>query len=93
MNYMTAEQRCAILELSAIVSENNMKEQEAVKGYTEQLRVIGRAKDVFAEDPEAVGYLDELEAQTREKIADELNHSNSLTAEYTEPTDIQPKED
>lgn len=90
---MTNEQKCVLLELSAIVAENNKKEQEAVQGYTEQLKVIHKAKEVFANDLSAVSALDELEAETREKIADELNHSDSLTKEYTSLTDIEPKED
>lgn len=90
---MTNEQMHVALELAEIVSENNKKEQEAVKGYTEQLQVIQRAKEAFPDDAEVLAMLEQLEAQTREKIADELNHSNSLTAEYTSITDIRAKED
>lgn len=90
---MTNEQKCVLLELSAIIAENNKKEQEAVQGYTEQLKVIHKAKEVFANDFSAVSSLDELEAETREKIADELNHSDSLNKEYTDLTGIEPMED
>ena len=90
---MTNEQMHVALELAEIVSENNKKEQEAVKGYTEQLQVIQHAKEAFPDDAEVLAMLEQLEAQTREKIADELNHSNSLTAEYTLITDIRAKED
>ena len=50
------------------------------------------ARSLFS-DADVVGALDELEAATREKIADELNHSVSLNDEYTELTGIAPKED
>ena len=90
---LTEEQKCALFELSAIIAENNKKEQEAVKGYTEQLRVIARARTVCGTIPEISRRLDELEAATQEKTADELSHSRDLNFEYTELTGIQPKED
>lgn len=88
----TSEQACAINELAKVVAENNRKEAEAVEGYTEQLKAISRAKEVFT-DQGVLSALDDLEAETREKIADELSHSRSLNEEYTELTGIEPKED
>lgn len=88
----TSEQACAINELAKVVAENNRKEAEAVEGYTEQLKAIFRAKEVFT-DQGVLSALDDLEAETREKIADELSHSRSLNEEYTELTGIEPKED
>lgn len=88
----TMEQGCALNELARIVAQNNRREAEAVEGYTEQLKAIARARSLFS-DADVVGALDELEAATREKIADELNHSVSLNDEYTELTGIAPKED
>lgn len=90
---LTEEQKCALFELSAIIAENNAKEQDAVKGYTEQLRVIARAKAVCGSIPAIAQQLNELEAATQEKTADELSHSRDLNFEYTELTGIQPKED
>lgn len=89
---MTAEQWLAINELAKVVSENNRREAEAVEGYTEQLRAIERAKAAF-NDADVLAALDELKAETEEKISDELNHSYSLNAEYSELTGIAPAED
>lgn len=93
MDGYSVEQSKALAHLAAIVAENNRREAEAVQGYTEQLEAISCAKESFAGDTEALAALSELEAATQEKIADELNHSYSLNAEYTELTGIAPKED
>ena len=90
---MTAAQKCAAYELAAVVAENDRREAEAVQGYTEQLKAIGRAKEAFADEPEVLAVLDSLESATQEKIADELSHSDSLRKEYTQITGIEPKED
>ena len=90
---MTAEQKCVLYELAAVVAENDRREAEAVQGYTELLKVIGRAQAAFANDASALEYLAALEAATQEKIADELEHSDSLRVEYTQITGIEPKED
>ncbi len=90
---MTKEQACAIGELAKIIAENNRREAEAVEGYTEQLKAIARAREAFSESGEAAQWLERFEETTREKIADELNHSNSLNAEYSDLTGIDPKED
>lgn len=92
-NNLSAEQKCALFDLACIIAENNAKEQDAVKGYTEQLRIISHAKEVCASNPEIMEQLIALEAATEEKTADELSHSRSLNLEYTAFTDIQPKED
>ena len=92
-NNLSAEQKCALFDLACIIAENNAKEQDAVKGYTEQLRIISRAKEVCAINPYIMEQLLALEAATEEKTADELSHSKSLNLEYTAFTDIQPKED
>lgn len=93
MEELTYEQKCVLFELAQIIAENNAKEQEAVKGYTAQLQCIHRAKAVCENIPELKAQLDELEAATEEKTADELSHSRDLNIEYTALTDIQPKED
>lgn len=90
---LTNEQKCALFELSKIIAENNAKEQDAVRGYTEQLRCISRAKLVCGSIPELMEKLNALESATEEKTADELSHSRDLNFEYTELTGIQPKED
>ena len=90
---MTEEQENAVLRLSAVIAENNRREAEAVQGYTEQLQAINDAKRAFSDVPEVTEALSAIEAETREKIADELSHSRSLNAEYAELTDIAPKED
>ena len=93
MDGYSVNQSKVLTELAAIVSENAKKEAEAVQGYTKQLEVIACAKEAFAGDEEAMNALEALESATQEKIADELNHSYSLNAEYTELTGIAPKED
>ena len=93
MEGYSVEQKRALTELAEVIAENNRREAEAVQGYTAQLGAIARAKEALAGDPEAVAALDALEAATEEKIADELNHSVSLTTEYTQLPGIEPKED
>lgn len=93
MENYTVEQMDALLRLSEVVAENARREAEAVQGYTEQLKRIKEAQETFADVPDALSALGELEEETREKIADELNHSVSLNEEYTALTGIAPKED
>ena len=85
--------QCTLYKLAECIAENNRREAEAVQGYTEQLALIARAREETADNAEWTAFLDKLEAETQEKIADELSHSNSLNAEYTEMTGIVPKED
>lgn len=87
------EKQCVLYKLAACIAENNRREAEAVQGYTDQLALIQKAKAVYADDGGALTFLTALESETQEKIADELSHSRSLNAEYTEMTGIVPKED
>lgn len=80
-------------KLAACIAENNRREAEAVQGYTEQLALVHAAQELFGSNAEWEAYLAKLESATQEKIADELSHSNSLNAEYSEMTGIAPKED
>lgn len=80
-----------LYELSTKLMKNEEAEAEAVKGYNEQLALIARAKELA--DEELRVFLDKLEAATKEKISDELNHGESLYAEYVEMTGIQPASD
>ena len=93
-----------IAELAEVVAENGRREQEAVQGYTKQLMVIERAIEIFKTAKadgslgadvadEAIEALSALMTATKEKIADELNHAQSLLDEYVGLTDIEPKED
>lgn len=93
MEGYTVEQKRALLKLSAVVAENNRREAEAVQGYTEQLNAVLDAQTAFEDFPDVLEALGELETETREKIADELNHSVSLNEEYTALTGIAPKEE
>lgn len=81
-----------LYELSTKLMKNEEAEAEAVQGYNEQLRLIASAKEL-AEDEEMKAFLDKLEAATKEKISDELNHGESLYAEYVEMTGIKPAKD
>lgn len=80
-----------LYELSTKLMKNEEAEAEAVKGYNEQLALIARVKELA--DEELKAFLDKLEAATKEKISDELNHGESLYAEYVEMTGIQPATD
>ena len=93
MEGFTISQYLALLALSSVIAENNRREAEAVQGYTEQLKRIKEAQETFADVPDVLSALGELEEETREKIADELNHSVSLNEEYTALTGIAPKEE
>lgn len=81
-----------LYELSTKLMKNEEAEAEAVQGYNEQLKLIARVKEL-AEDEDMKAFLDKLEAATKEKISDELNHGESLYAEYVEMTGIQPATD
>ena len=90
---MTPEQRCALYELAEVIMQNERAEAEAVKGYTVQAKLIEKTKALFTDDKEILQCLDKLAAATDEKTSDELSHSHSVLAEYTELTGIAPKED
>lgn len=82
-----------LYDLSTMLMTNERKEAEAVEGYNEQLKLINRAQDLAqnsADAAELVPFLETLEAATKEKITDELNHGESLYAEYVEMTGIKP---
>lgn len=82
------EVEALLYDLSTMLMTNERREAEAVEGYNEQLKLIARVREVAPED---LGeFLDKLEAATKEKISDELNHGESLYAEYVEMTGIQP---
>ena len=93
MEGFTVEQIKAGYELARIIAQNDRREAEAVDGYTEQLAAISRAREAFAGNTEILSYLTTLEDETREKIADELSHSDSLRIEYSGLMGIDPKED
>lgn len=83
-----------LLELGTELSENQMKEAEAVKGYTRQLAMIMEVIDKLpAEKEELREFLDKLAAETEEKISDELNHQESLLGEYVSLTGINIAEE
>ena len=81
-----------LYDLSGILMVNERREAEAVEGYNEQLKLISRAK-ALTEEGDIKLFLDTLEAATKEKISDELNHGESLYNEYVEMTGIKPAVD
>ncbi len=85
------EEEKVLYELSTMLMTNEKREAEAVEGYNEQLKLIAKARE-FGNEELSV-FLDRLEEETKEKISDELNHVESLYAEYVEMTGIQPAED
>lgn len=92
---MGEDKQKLLFALSGVLMANEQREAEAVEGYNQQLKIIAEAKDKFTgeEDAEILAFLDLLEAATKEKISDELNHGESLYAEYVQMTGIQPAKD
>lgn len=90
---MISERQCVLYELASMLMTNERAEAEAVRGYTDQLRLIAKAKALCDDMPDMLDLLGRLEAETEEKTQDELSHGNSLYREYTELTGIVPKED
>ena len=76
----------AFYTLARIVQENQEREAQAVKGYTDQLEQIWRCMEIAGEENHSA--LEKLEAETKEKIADELNHQSGLIQNYTYLTGI-----
>ena len=93
---MNEELQKKLFALSGILMANEQREAEAVEGYNQQLKIIAEVKDSLGEEEGAedlLSFLDNLESATNEKISDELNHGQSLYAEYVEMTGIQPAKD
>lgn len=91
---MNEELQKTLFDLSSVLMLNEQREAEAVEGYNRQLKLIAEARGRLGEeDGEFVSFLDTLEAATKEKISDELNHGESLYAEYVRMTGIQPAKD
>ena len=92
---MNEELTRLLYDLSGILMANERKEAEAVEGYNEQLALISRVQELSQEsgEEELLPFLDKLEAATKEKTTDELNHGESLYAEYVEMTGIKPAKD
>ena len=82
---------CLRNNLAIIIQKNQEREAQAVQGYTEQLKAINclySALSTQDDNKEDLAFLDELEAETIEKIQDELNHEKGLLLEYVELTGI-----
>lgn len=82
-----------LYDLSGVLMANEQREAEAVEGYNQQLKIIDDVREAFGDDKELAEFLDTLEAATKEKISDELNHGQSLYEEYVLMTGIQPAKD
>ena len=94
---MDEKTNCLEIELAKVIQENQEREAQAVKGYTEQLALID---ELISEIPygdatqgDKLAFLEELKQATEEKISDELNHQQGLLMEYVEFTGIQIKKD
>ncbi len=93
---MNEELQDKLYDLSGMLMTNERREAEAVEGYNAQLKLINRVQELAEGDEEGrelLPFLDGLEAATKEKITYELNHGESLYAEYVEMTGIQPAAD
>lgn len=87
------EKERLLYALSSTLMANEKREAEAVEGYNKQLELIDALRNVSEDDAELTEFLNTLEAATKEKISDELNHGASLYAEYVQMTGIKPAED
>lgn len=90
---MDEERQKLLYALSGILMANEQREAEAVEGYNQQLKIIDEVREKFGDEEELIEFLDTLEAATKEKISDELNHGQSLYEEYVQMTGIQPAKD
>lgn len=90
---MDEEKQKLLYALSGVLMANEQREAEAVEGYNQQLKIIDEVREAFKDDEELSKFLDTLEAATKEKISDELNHGQSLYEEYIQMTGIQPAKD
>lgn len=82
--------------LAIVIQKNQEREAQALQGYQEQLKAINCLYDALENDPYATeekAFLKKLEADTVEKMQDELNHEKGLLLEYVELTGIEIKED
>lgn len=92
---MTNDIECLKNNLAIVIQKNQEREAQAVQGYTEQLNAIDCLQQAMLLNPSAeynLAFLDELRAQTIEKIQDELNHEKGLLLEYVDLTGIEIKE-
>ena len=92
-NETEKERACAFYGVAELLAANGQDEAEAVKGYTELMKALARARALTEEGTAEAEMLDRFLASTQEKIADELSHAQSLLREYTELTGILPAED
>ena len=67
------------------ILSNTVDEVNAISGYEQMLCVVNECEDL--------PYKDEITAQVKEFIADELNHQQKLMEMYTALTGNMPKED
>ena len=82
--------------LAIVIQKNQEREAQALQGYQEQLKAINCLYDALENDPSATeekAFLKKLEADTVEKMQDELNHEKGLLLEYVDLTGIEIKED
>lgn len=92
---MTKEIELLKNNLAIVIQKNQEREAQAVQGYQEQLQAIEDLYNAVALEPNSqddLDYLNQLKAETIEKIQDELNHEKGLLLEYVDLTGIEIKE-
>lgn len=92
---MTKEIELLKNNLAIVIQKNQEREAQAVQGYQEQLQAIEDLYNAVAleqNSQEDLEYLNQLKAETIEKIQDELNHEKGLLLEYVDLTGIEIKE-
>ncbi len=92
---MTKEIELLKNNLAIVIQKNQEREAQAVQGYTEQLNAIDELYEAIGNIPnseEEKVFLEQLKAETVEKIQDELNHEKGLLLEYVDLTGIEIKE-
>lgn len=93
---MTKEIELLKNNLAFAIQKSQESEARAVQLYTEQLNAIDSLYYALETQPnteEEKAFLEQLRAETTEKIQDELNHEKGLLLEYVELTGIEIKED
>ena len=79
------------IKLAQVIEENQEREAQAVRGYTEQLGAIYdllRELSLLPKEQETIDFIEKLREETEEKISDELNHQKGLLFEYVSLTEI-----
>lgn len=80
------DERATLLEIAKGCAYNDKAEADAIQKYTEFIKIIQESVMDSADKEEII-------AQIREIISDELNHEDKLREIYKKITGIEPNKD